>query len=152
MTQHSDGADQDGAGDTDGSLSELTCLKKQYAELHRNFEMSTSMLRNEIQNPNGVTTTAMSTALFCDCKKAEVLLTLVRSKDEEYSDGVVRAGKSLTKIPAKQATAVKCCIKTETEHRPGGSEENNKKKSMQRKPSKRENLMHCDSSDDDDDV
>ncbi|KAI5106078.1 hypothetical protein C0J45_3775, partial [Silurus meridionalis] len=70
------------------------------------------LLNNGVEQPNGVTTTAMSTALSCDFKKAEVLLNLVRSNNEEYSDGVARAGKSLTKIPGKQATAVKCCIKT----------------------------------------
>ncbi|KAI2652612.1 Succinylglutamate desuccinylase [Labeo rohita] len=51
-----------------------------------------------------------------DCKKAEVLLKLVRNQDDGCSDGVAKTGRSVTKIPAKQAIAVinviMCCIKT----------------------------------------
>lgn len=70
------------------------------------------LLNSGVERPTNVKTKAMSTALSCDCKKAEVLLNLVRSQDEVFSDVVVKVGKSVTKIPAQQARAVKCCIKT----------------------------------------
>ncbi|KAL0152983.1 hypothetical protein M9458_051712 [Cirrhinus mrigala] len=70
------------------------------------------LLNHGVEQPTGVTTKAMSTALSCDCKKAEVLLNLVRSQDNGCSDGVAKTGRSVTKIPAKQTIAVKCCIKT----------------------------------------
>ncbi|KAL1276336.1 hypothetical protein QQF64_035959 [Cirrhinus molitorella] len=70
------------------------------------------LLNSGVEQPTSVTTKAMSTALSCDCKRAEVLLNLVRSQDDGCSDGVVKTGRSVTKIPAKQAIAVKCCIKT----------------------------------------
>ncbi len=69
------------------------------------------LLNNGVEQPTSVTTTAMSTALSCDCKKTEVLLNIVRSQDDGCS-GVAKVGRSVTKIPAKQATAVKCCIRT----------------------------------------
>lgn len=41
-----------------------------------------------------------------------MLLNLVKSKDDEDSDGIAKTGRSATKIPAKQTRAIKCCIKT----------------------------------------
>ncbi|KAJ8014395.1 hypothetical protein DPEC_G00039780 [Dallia pectoralis] len=70
------------------------------------------LLNSGVERPAKVKTKAMSTALSCDRKKAEVLLNLVGSQDVGFSDGVVKVGRSVTKIPAQQARAVKCHIKT----------------------------------------
>ncbi|KAF4115251.1 hypothetical protein G5714_002740 [Onychostoma macrolepis] len=66
----------------------------------------------------------MSTALSCDCKKAEVLLNLVRSRDDGCSDGVAKAGR-----PEKE----------------------NKKRGKIGKTSTQQSRTHCDSSDGEDD-
>ncbi|KAM9467441.1 uncharacterized protein Hap1MRO34_014209 [Clarias gariepinus] len=70
------------------------------------------LLNHGVGQPKSVTTKAVSTALSCDCKKAEVLLTLVNSVRDECCDGVVKTGKLAKQIPAKQSVTVKCCIKT----------------------------------------
>lgn len=70
------------------------------------------LLNSGVERPTSVTTKAMSTALSCDCKKAAVLLNLVKSQDDGCSDGVAKARRSVSKIPVKQARAVKCSIKT----------------------------------------
>lgn len=76
------------------------------------FNVIEYLLNNGVEQPNRVKTKALSTALFFDCKKAEVLLNLMESQDDECSDGAVKAERSVTKIPDKQARTIKCCIKT----------------------------------------
>ncbi|KAF7702597.1 hypothetical protein HF521_001880 [Silurus meridionalis] len=167
MTQHSDGADQDGAGDTDRSLSELARLKKQYAELHRNFEMSTSMLRNEIQHAEPHQNQERMAHVLSGKEQSthtqvKVLRTpqVTEKKDSELYEVVQQLKEEIGEMrnvmatyrsiqPRERKRGCRGYQEQETEHRPGESGED-KKKTMQRKPSKRENQMHCDNSDDDD--
>ncbi|KAL6480097.1 hypothetical protein MHYP_G00111300 [Metynnis hypsauchen] len=76
------------------------------------YNVIEQLVKNGIEHPPAITTQAMSSAFSFDCKKAELLVKLIKTSDSECNDGTVRLGRQREVIPAGQTKAVKCCVRT----------------------------------------
>lgn len=71
------------------------------------------VLARGIEPPCDVTE-AVSAAFSFDCKKTEVFLKVMRSGDDGLGEGMVKAGREVTSIPAGQTRTVKCSVRAGT--------------------------------------
>ncbi|KAL6463235.1 hypothetical protein MHYP_G00276260 [Metynnis hypsauchen] len=76
------------------------------------YNVIEQLVKNGVEHPPAITTQAMSSAFSFDCKKAELLVKLIKTSDSECNDGTVRLGRQREVIPAGQTKAVKCCVRT----------------------------------------
>ncbi|KAL6468437.1 hypothetical protein MHYP_G00241140 [Metynnis hypsauchen] len=76
------------------------------------YNVIEQLVKNGVEHPPDITTQAMSSAFSFDCKKAELLVKLIKTSDSECNDGTVRLGRQREVIPAGQTKAVKCCVRT----------------------------------------
>ncbi|KAF4110497.1 hypothetical protein G5714_007528 [Onychostoma macrolepis] len=85
ITQRSDRTIHDGGGDADRNSAELAHLKKQYAELQHHFELSTNVLKSEIQRLSLKVPDVPSSPVFSQHQHAVPEVTIRRRTERGHS-------------------------------------------------------------------
>lgn len=70
------------------------------------------LVMNGMEQHPDITPAVVREAFSIDCKKADVLIHIVQSRDQNDKEGVVKVGRLKTVIPAGQTREVKCTVRT----------------------------------------
>lgn len=70
------------------------------------------LAKNSMEQHPEVTPAVLREAFSTECKKANVLIQIVQSGDQDDKEGMVKVAKLKTVIPAGQTKEVKCTVRT----------------------------------------
>lgn len=76
------------------------------------YNVIEQLVMNGMEQHPEVTPAVVGEAFSIDCKKANVLIHIVKSCDQDDKEGVVKVGRVKTVIPAGQTREVKCNVRT----------------------------------------
>lgn len=76
------------------------------------YKVIENIIRDVMREQPEVNPTVVREAFSVDCKRAEVLIGIVQSSEQNGKDGVVKVGKLHSVIPAGQSKEIKCSVRT----------------------------------------